>query len=227
MEEHHRKLSRVVPRTDIRTLPPAGRTIDRLVELPMNREEVRTEASRCLNCDEICDICVTVCPNRANIAYRILPALPKIRKIIIRNGDHKIVLDESFAIEQKYQVLNIADLCNECGNCTTFCPTSGRPFADKPRVAVTGESYRSLETGYRIKGDSILYKENGENYVLKRSGHEYTFKTTDAEILLDKGFNVLEVNNRNSGDKEIYLRNAVKMRIIKDAMEERYPLLTE
>ena len=27
----------------------------------------------------------------------------------------------------------MADLCNECGNCATFCPTIGRPWRDKPR----------------------------------------------------------------------------------------------
>ncbi len=35
---------------------------------------------------------------------------------------------------QAFQVAVIADLCNECGNCTTFCPTSGRPYRDKPRL---------------------------------------------------------------------------------------------
>lgn len=224
-EEHHGKLSRIVPRTEIRTVPRAERTIERLVELPMNMQEVRTEASRCLNCDEICDICVTVCPNRANIAYKIAPGLLKIQKIIIGNGDHKIVPDESLSIEQKYQILNIADLCNECGNCSTFCPTSGRPFADKPRIALTGDSYRSLETGYRIKGDCIFYKENGEDYILDRLIHGYMFRTADAEILLDKSFNVLEVKNRKGKRKEILLRNAVKMRIIRDTMENMYPFL--
>ena len=28
----------------------------------------------------------------------------------------------------------IADLCNECGNCTTFCPSAGKPYLDKPRL---------------------------------------------------------------------------------------------
>ena len=28
----------------------------------------------------------------------------------------------------------MADLCNECGNCATFCPTVGRPWKDKPRL---------------------------------------------------------------------------------------------
>ena len=31
------------------------------------------------------------------------------------------------------QIVNVGDFCNECGNCTTFCPTSGAPYRDKPR----------------------------------------------------------------------------------------------
>jgi putative selenate reductase len=37
-------------------------------------------------------------------------------------------------VRQRYQVAVIADLCNECGNCSTFCPTAGRPYRDKPRL---------------------------------------------------------------------------------------------
>jgi len=28
----------------------------------------------------------------------------------------------------------LTDFCNECGNCTTFCPTAGEPYRDKPRL---------------------------------------------------------------------------------------------
>jgi putative selenate reductase len=28
----------------------------------------------------------------------------------------------------------LTDFCNECGNCTTFCPTAGEPYLDKPRL---------------------------------------------------------------------------------------------
>ena len=80
------------------------------VVLTYDDEQVREEASRCLDCDLFCSICVGVCPNLALQTY------------------------ESDAAGQRYQVAVIADLCNECGNCTTFCPASGKPYRDKPRL---------------------------------------------------------------------------------------------
>ena len=39
--------------------------------------------ARCLDCDDLCSLCVTVCPNRANLAYATAPlslALPDLRR---------------------------------------------------------------------------------------------------------------------------------------------------
>ena len=66
------------------------------------------EASRCLGCNFVCDKCVDVCPNRANAAIRI-------------DGFKNIA-----------QILHIDALCNECGDCETFCPyTVGSPYKNK------------------------------------------------------------------------------------------------
>jgi len=50
---------------------------------------------------------------------------------------------------QTVQTLNIADFCNECGNCATFCPTAGAPYQDKPRFWIDREGF--LEA----KGDAF------------------------------------------------------------------------
>ena len=47
-----------------------------------------------------------------------------------------------FAVDQTVQTLNIADFCNECGNCTTFCPTAGAPYRDKPRFWIDREGFQ-------------------------------------------------------------------------------------
>jgi putative selenate reductase len=44
-------------------------------------------------------------------------------------------------VDQTVQTLNIADFCNECGNCTTFCPTAGAPYRDKPRFWIDREGF--------------------------------------------------------------------------------------
>jgi putative selenate reductase len=40
----------------------------------------------------------------------------------------------AYRVKQPFQVAVLTDFCNECGNCTTFCPTSGQPYRDKPRL---------------------------------------------------------------------------------------------
>jgi len=58
---------------------------------------------------------------------------------------------ERVAVRQPYQVAVLADLCNDCGNCTTFCPTSGRPFADKPRLFLDRAMFqKQTDNAFRI-----------------------------------------------------------------------------
>lgn len=64
------------------------------------------EAARCLGCSTICENCVEVCPNRANIAIQV-PGM------------------------EKHQIIHVDYLCNECGNCKSFCPYSSAPYLDK------------------------------------------------------------------------------------------------
>jgi putative selenate reductase len=96
------------------------------VVLTFEPQQVRAEAERCLECDTFCGLCVSVCPNLALQTYEVDPVASGLR--------------------QRYQVAVIADLCNECGNCTTFCPTSGRPYRDKPRLHVDREYGESIDT---------------------------------------------------------------------------------
>ncbi|PID59120.1 putative selenate reductase subunit YgfK [candidate division KSB3 bacterium] len=67
------------------------------------------EARRCLECHVLCNKCVDVCPNRANVA--------------IKTGNGRF--------QDAYQIVHLDSLCNECGNCGTFCPYNGDPYKDK------------------------------------------------------------------------------------------------
>ncbi|MDJ0751647.1 MAG: putative selenate reductase subunit YgfK [Woeseiaceae bacterium] len=115
-----RRKSRREWRTPSPELPLEQREGFNEVVLTFDEEEVRAEASRCLSCDVFCGLCVSVCPNLALQTYEVDPAASGLR--------------------QRYQVAVIENLCNECGNCTTFCPTSGRPYRDKPRLCLDVES---------------------------------------------------------------------------------------
>ncbi|MFA6026781.1 MAG: putative selenate reductase subunit YgfK, partial [Ignavibacteriaceae bacterium] len=69
--------------------------------------EPQHEASRCLSCSFICNKCVDVCPNRANVTIKI----------------------DGF--KDAFQILHIDGMCNDCGNCETFCPHIGAPYKVK------------------------------------------------------------------------------------------------
>lgn len=64
------------------------------------------EGGRCLECATVCETCVEVCPNRANVAIRV-PG------------------------KAMAQIVHVDGMCNECGNCATFCPYDSAPYRDK------------------------------------------------------------------------------------------------
>ena len=108
------------------------------------------EAARCLRCDQICSICVTVCPNRANVAVRRQDSWPlsyPLQRAVRRGQAVAVETLGSVPVAQRVQVVNVADFCNECGNCTVFCPTSGAPYRHKPRLHLSRESFEGAGEG--------------------------------------------------------------------------------
>ncbi len=93
------------------------------VMLTYDDDQAREEAARCLDCDIYCSLCVGVCPNLALQTYE--------------------TDNSNSAVRQSHQVAVIADLCNECGNCTTFCPTAGSPYRDKPRLYLDRKEFEA------------------------------------------------------------------------------------
>lgn len=99
-----------------------------------DRVIVENEAERCLECNVICNKCVDVCPNRANVA---------------------IEMDKKEGFQDAYQILHLDALCNECGNCATFCPYDGKPYKDKLTLFATKEDFKnSTNNGFMITGSS-------------------------------------------------------------------------
>ena len=97
-------------------------------------EEAMAEASRCLDCHQICSLCVGACPNMALMTYESDPFTAQLPSLTVERGE--IVAGEvhEFSAGQEHQIAVLTDFCNECGNCVTFCPTSGEPYRDKPRL---------------------------------------------------------------------------------------------
>ncbi|MCK9616894.1 MAG: putative selenate reductase subunit YgfK [Lentimicrobiaceae bacterium] len=146
-------------------------------------EQAKTEASRCLSCDEVCNVCVSVCPNFANYGYQTEPLTFMLKKITKK--DDKITLedDKIFRVQQRFQILNIGDFCNECGNCNTFCPSNGAPYKDKPKFYLTIKSFNEAETGYFLSKLSdkkvLIYKEKQKIRTLTFNENQYRYETDE------------------------------------------------
>lgn len=157
-----------------------------LVSLPMTRDIAMAEACRCLSCDTLCNICTTVCPNRANVAYSADPFKVKTYKVIERAGSSKIEELSTFTVSQSHQVINIADFCNECGNCTTFCPSAGAPYKDKPKFYLTKGDLEREEIGYMIDGEVIYKRVKGETVSLSEQQDTYSYESQQLTATVDK-----------------------------------------
>ena len=91
-----------------------------------------------------CDKCIPVCPNDANFTF-VLPKLElEIHKVRLVDGAWTSRTDGSLVIEEKHQIANFADFCNECGNCDVFCPEDGGPYVIKPRFFGSLADWRSF-----------------------------------------------------------------------------------
>ncbi len=156
--------------------------------LPVDRAIV--EAQRCLACDTMCSLCVTVCPNRANQMYIVEPIRAELPVLSVQDGELIVEGIQAFDVTQNYQIINVADFCNECGNCTTFCPTAGAPFRDKPRFYLNKEEFENAEfDSYYLKqnGSSLEMeaKIDGAKHSLHLSGGKASYRGQNVVVVFD------------------------------------------
>ncbi|MCH7732955.1 MAG: putative selenate reductase subunit YgfK [Candidatus Marinimicrobia bacterium] len=194
-----------------------------LVNLPLDEESAQKEAARCLYCDDVCNICVSVCPNYANIAYTIKPMEFKIQEVTRTGSGFQIENTGTFQVEQTHQILNIADFCNECGNCTTFCPTSGDPFKDKPRFFLTEASFKQTKNGYYLRGNTLQAKKNGELETLTVNGNLLSFESDALMAKLERStLKIREIQFKSDKIKEVNLGHMVEMNFLLESLKDFY-----
>ncbi len=208
------------PGADMKELSLKERKSFALVSETLDEDAIVYEAGRCLYCDELCNICTTVCPNFANYAYDTKPVNWTLQKIV-RNSDDDFIIEKdlAFAIKQKHQVLNIGDFCNECGNCSMFCPTSSAPYKEKPKFWLTLESFNKAEEGYylsRLKDKKNLIYKNGKQIVtLSAFDDEYLYETNHVIARFSKdGFRLLDYSVLTPCAKQIRFHDAAEMSIL-------------
>ncbi|MGE5498783.1 MAG: FAD-dependent oxidoreductase, partial [Syntrophothermus sp.] len=142
-------------------------------------------SDQCLSCDLLCNKCVEVCPNRANVAVK---------------SSH---LPEGF--RDKYQIIHLDAFCNECGNCATFCPYEGKPYKDKITLFLNEEDFNdSTNDGFTYgetvpEGKKIRYriKDISGEVVVDRNGKIKNNVPAASEVI--RLFNIIEGVNKNYG----------------------------
>ncbi len=175
----------------VHELPVSDRRNFKLVQQTIGEEAAVAEAGRCLYCDELCNICTTVCPNFANHAYEVAPEQISLQKATWNEAGSRAIItyDGEFEVNQQLQILNIANFCNECGNCTTFCPTSSAPYLEKPKLHLTVDSFDNSEEGYylsRVEGSmNLIYKNDGLLVSLSETPDGYRYETPGSVTMLD------------------------------------------
>jgi putative selenate reductase len=205
---------------EAKELPPDQRRNFGLVSETMDKESVVSEASRCLYCDEICNICTTVCPNFANRCYEITPFRVMLQKAtLLDDGMIEITDDKIFEIKQQYQIINIANFCNECGNCTTFCPTASAPYKDKPKLYLTVAAFNQSEEGYyfaRLKGKQNLIHKQGNNITtLTEFPDSFLYENDFVSARFNReGFGMSDVQFKTPCIRQARFERAAKMAVI-------------
>ena len=113
--------------------------------------DVRCEGERCLQCKVVCENCVDSCPNRANVVIRLA------------DGSH--------------QILHVDKMCNECGNCTQFCPYASEPCRDKFTL------FQTLEDMADSQNSGVLFLPNGKARIrMGVSIHDYDLSADETGL---------------------------------------------
>ena len=108
---------------------------------------------RCLACDHICENCCDVCPNRANFAIKV----PGV---------------------EMHQIIHVDYMCNECGNCETFCPYDSAPYKEKFTL------FHRAEEMEDSKNDGFAFVDNDGNAIVRVGGEKMNYKVGDKNTKL-------------------------------------------
>ncbi len=207
---------------ELPVIPLEERLSFELVHPLLSESEAIKEAERCLYCNDVCNICVSVCPNISNIAVDFEIEDVKIPQL---NGINE-KLPATFRISQTHQIINIGDFCNECGNCFTFCPTNGAPYKIKPKFYLTRESFDKEDNCYLLLNNELYFKKNNRTETLILTDSDYIYESDFVKVNLDKNdYSIIEyeIKEQSTG---IDLTHAIEMIFLFKNLKDN-PLFTE
>ncbi|UCH66659.1 MAG: putative selenate reductase subunit YgfK [Ignavibacterium sp.] len=208
-KQAYREFGIELPETDL-----TDRQNFNLVNPTLTDEEARREAERCMFCNDVCNICVGVCPNFSNLSFTAVPEDIPVYRVTKNGNENSIEVFNHLRINQDVQIINIADFCNECGNCNTFCPTSGAPYLTKPRFYLTEESFSKEEFGFLLQENSLMYKnaEDGSIEILRMMDDKLIYESDKVKVEFEQdNFLLLNAKFKSDTVKNITLEKAAEM----------------
>ncbi len=118
----------------------------------LKQPEGACDFDRCLACSVLCETCADVCPNRANVAVSVVGM-------------------------EMPQIVHVDRLCNECGNCATFCPHGGAPYKEKLTLF---ETYGDMKDS---ANDGFCFTDQPESQIVLRMGNRLCRADSAADFI--------------------------------------------
>jgi putative selenate reductase len=207
-------------------------------------KKTQEKSKMCLGCNQVCNKCVEICPNRANLALDFPPASINI-PIIIGSTNNTLEMPRlNYALKkidfnQTTQILHLDDLCNECGNCDTFCPHIGKPYNDKLTL-FSGKRFfeRSKNSGFFLQSslnEKVLqYRcrihESVFDMIIDYQNTELCFQSDQFKICLNMskdGTGLLLKTHTDWGSYAKYTPEMIGLFYIANRVFESHPYLLE
>ncbi len=150
-----------------------------------------------------CNLCVSVCPNASNIALSLGKHNISFYNYVARNGRLKKDTSNEIKLEKPLQFMNLADSCNECGNCDIYCPEQGAPFVDKARFFFSQESFQQDQNNFAMLFESphkLNAKIGDQKFCLTFDDTTTRYKFSNAKscLILDSHNKLIEKNSKTS-----------------------------
>ncbi|MEG2436271.1 MAG: putative selenate reductase subunit YgfK, partial [Ruthenibacterium sp.] len=117
----------------------------------LTEDKAYSVGQKCLGCATICENCVDVCPNRANVS------------IVVKGAAMP-------------QIVHVDGMCNECGNCAAFCPYESAPYRDKFTMFWTEKDFENSENQGFVRLDAA---KNRYRVRLAGAVRDYDFTNGD------------------------------------------------
>jgi putative selenate reductase len=137
-----------------------------------------------------CYKCLPVCPNAANFSIPTAAVNIPTQNYKYVGRQFEAVPAENFVLTKLDQIANLADFCNECGDCDTYCPEHGGPFIEKPRFFFSEASYRRFQKYdgfYFPRPNSMVGRIQRQEYSLVYDETKgYIWRTGSAEFVFNR-----------------------------------------